>query len=520
MNAMLKPEAFRYTAADAFKAAGVKDTSPFEHIVLPFPLWAHQIRALNKALRMQRFGLYHRPRLGKTFVFLLTSVYYAHYGVRSIILAPPILFKQLGQEWERLENNPFSLHQFKHGPEARDKLFKKWKRNKDSKPDVLLMTREIFVKEYEWLYHLGYTALTWDECHQGLAKATTKAYEAVSWFARQKSARLCLSTGTPVPTSPMNAYPIIKLTNPGAFYDLAAFERQHVLFKNMMVKNKRGSMSMVRVYDQPLGISGIHQALYEFGDRETGEGVVLLNKPAVQVVPVQLSGPHAQLYQQIGISRLIEFSDGSIINATQAAKLRQVLAQVVTSPNEYGGSVKENAVIAMLRELIDEYPEDERIVVFSHYNLSCETLHAALKDRYGAVLLYGQNTKGQNQDAVDKFTSRVDGSHRVLVCSTLAGGVGLTLGHVSSVTIFAETPETYGHLDQAMSRVLMVGKEKQVDAYLLQAMGTLWEKRVPNLLDKTKQIQQVNMDKSTLLDELMLRSGRVERLDKEESEFF
>lgn len=495
----------KYTAADAFRAAGVGNLAPFENIILPFPLWNHQIRALNKALMLERFGLYHRPRLGKTFVFLLTSVYYANYRVRSMILAPPILFKQLETEWGRMENNPFSLKVFKQGPAGRDKLFKTWQNNSYApQPDVLVMTREIFTKEYKRLHQAGYAALTWDECHQGLAKATTKAYKAVSWFIEQAGTRLCLSTGTPIPTTPMLAYPIINLTNPDAYFNHDAFERMHVVYKKMMLENKRGFKVLTPVPDYPRDIPGIHKALYEFGDRETGEGVVLLNKPKVQVTSVRLSRAHSELYQQIGLARMVEFEDGSIIDATQVAKLRQVLSQVVTSPNEYGAAIKDNLVVDMIKELIDEYPDEEKVVVFAHYNLSCETLHAALKAKYGAVLLYGQQTKLQNQKAVEAFTGNKKA--RVLVCSTLAGGVGLTLGHVASVTIFAETPETYGQLDQAMSRVSLVGKEKQVDAYLMQAMGTLWEKRVPKLVDRTLHIQQANMDKSTLLDELMLRS--------------
>jgi hypothetical protein len=167
MNAVLKPEEFQYTAADAFRAAGVRNTSPFKNIVLPFHLWKHQERALTKALTMARFGLYDRPRLGKTMVMFLTAIYCAQYGVKTILLTPSILFKQIKDEWEKLENNPFTLNTFTQGPAGRDKLLKLWRKDRSLSPDVLLMTREIFVKEREGLYHVGYADLMFDECHQG-----------------------------------------------------------------------------------------------------------------------------------------------------------------------------------------------------------------------------------------------------------------------------------------------------------------------------------------------------------------
>lgn len=503
MNAVLKERL--PTAADAFRAAGVKDVTPFEGLALPFPLWKHQIRELNMSLRMPRFGLYPRPRLGKTMVMYLNAIYCAQYGVRTIMLVPPVVFPQMLMEWGRIQGNPFSMAVFKKGPEARDKLLKKWRLDNSSAPHVLLMTSSIFVKEREWLHHVGYTNLAFDECHQGLAKATTQTYQAVSWFAEQKGSRLILSTGTPIPTSPTKAYPIIKLNNPKAFYDEAEFERRHVQFKTVMVTNKRGQKISLNVPDKSFDIPTIHKALYKYGDRETGEGVVLLNKPKVQVVPLQLTPQHYALYQRVGKARLVEFEDGSVINAIQATKFRQVMMQLITSPNEYGGKIKTNSIVEMVMELIREYPDSEKVVVFAHFNSSCETLQAALQKPFGSVLLYGKNTGRQNQAAVAKFIDKTNRVNRVLVCSTLSGGVSLTLGGVSSTVIFAEVPETYGQLDQAMSRVALVNKTEEVNAYLLRAMATLQEKRIPMLLSRTKDIQQANMDLSTLLDELMIK---------------
>lgn len=496
----------KYTVADAFKEAGVQNIEPFKRIGMPFKLWKHQIRSLNKSLRMPRFGLYHRPRLGKTFVMLLNAVYCANYEVKSVILMPPVLFKQLQAEWDSLKDNPFNMHIVRYGIQTRNNRLKKWEAGEEKAPDVLIMTRQIFIKVNDRLRELGYDNLMWDECHLGLARATTIAFSVITQYVDRPNARLILSTGTPIPTSPLFAYPIIKLNNPEAYYDSNQFDRLHVVYTQIGIKLPNGKISRRIIPADVIGLEAIHQNLYRYADRETkGDGALVLSKPNIQVVPVELGRKHLQLYKRIGQSRLVEFPDGAIINAVQASKLRQVLSQVVVSPQDYGETIKDNAMVEMTKQLLDEFPVTEKIVVFAHYNSSCESLHAALKP-YGASLLYGLNTPRQNEQALAAFTDPGNTSCRVLVCSVLAGGVGLTLGKVSSVVVFVEIPETYGQLDQAMSRVLLLGKEEPVTTYLLEAQDTLWQKRIPKLLQRTHEIQQVNMDKSTLLDELMLNN--------------
>ena len=115
-----------YTVADALASAGVKDTAAFEHLTMPFTLKNHQIIGLNTVLRKDLAGLFFEARCGKSIVFQLAAIYCAHYGLKSVILMPPILFKQFVDSWEEIEGSKPKVHVFKQGPRVRKNCLERW----------------------------------------------------------------------------------------------------------------------------------------------------------------------------------------------------------------------------------------------------------------------------------------------------------------------------------------------------------------------------------------------------------
>ena len=99
------PTMDNYTVADALAEAGVRNTRPFSSMKMPFKLKKHQVIGLNGCLRNPRFGLFFEARTGKTIVFQLMSIYCAYYGVKSVLLMPPILFLQFLESWEEIEGD-------------------------------------------------------------------------------------------------------------------------------------------------------------------------------------------------------------------------------------------------------------------------------------------------------------------------------------------------------------------------------------------------------------------------------
>jgi hypothetical protein len=400
-----------------------------------------------------------------------------------------------------MEGNPWHLNIFSAGPRIRQRKLQQWELDPESSPAVLVMTKNIFIKEADQLYKCGYRNLVWDECHTGLQKLGTQIYNAVEEFSLKNNSRLLLSTGTPIPTSPVQAYPIIALNNPWAYPNQAGFDRKHVVMKKIKVKTRTGREALVDVPDYAVGIEDLHKALYTYAIRKTRIGTLNMKVPDIAIKDVTMSPAHSKLYQKLIRQRVLEVGS-KLLNMTQASKLRQTAMQLVTSPNSYTDTlITDNMPLAMVDEIMAEYPDSERFVLVAHYNQSVEALMQKY-EKHRPCVVYGgsKSTTAQNQVEAKRFQN---GGSKLMIMNATAGGVGLTLGHVCSNVIFVEPVSTYGVFDQAVSRVLLVEKEEPVSVYIIRVAGTGWVKAVENMLSRSAQIKQANQDADNLLSELL-----------------
>ena len=487
------------TVADELARAGVKNVEPFRHLKMPFKLKDHQIRGLNQCLVKPRFGLFFEARTGKTIVFQLTAIYCAHYGVKTVLLMPPILFLQFLESWEEIEGDKPSVHVFRQPPKKRAQLLQKWKQ--EGAPDLLVMTKEIYKKHWADLVPLGYTALTYDESHQGLAKVTTDIFKTIERFLAVPNTRLILSTGTPIPSAIEGAYPPIQLLNPGAYADEAHFYRLHVEMGKITQTNRRGKEVLI---DVPVGYKNIgilHAHLYKNAMRAVRQEVLDVKTPNVQVVPFALSPAHQRLYKTLMRQRVLEIGE-RIIPAIQSQKLRMLALRLISSPHRYSEEKIKNEPLAGLEQLLHSCGADagEKVLVFANFNESVETVTETLAGKYGAKSLYGKNSASQNQKNVSAFLESP--SCQVLVANPQAGGVGLKFGHICATVIFFEPVGSPGIFDQALSRVVLEGQKKAVTCYIMKIVNTISPKAIDRMVDRNAQIKQANQDVKSLLDEL------------------
>ena len=488
-----------HTVAEALADAGVKNTAPFEHLSLPFKLKKHQILGLNKSLVSPRSGLFFEARCGKTICFQINSIYCHHYGLKSIILMPPILFDQFVESWEEILGNKPSMHVLDQGPAARDRLMQKWATENDW-PGIMVMTKEIFKKTWARLKQHGYNLLIFDESHMGLMRDTTEVYKSVSNFITGEEQRLILSTGTPIPSGIEGAYPAISLLNPPAYLDKDHFFRMHVNMKQIKSKNRHGKEVMIKVPGTYKDIGRLHGHLYKNAVRATKLQVLNIEKPNVQIVPFHLSTPHQTMYKTLMKQRVLEVGS-KMISAVQAQKLRQLALQMITNPQEYSDKKIKNHVTEGVEQLLHTAGVDkgEKIVVFANYNQSIETLEQQLK-KYNPAVVYGPAGPARNKAAVRKF--REDQSCQVLIANPVAGGVGLKLGDICTTVIFAEPMSSPGQFDQAMSRVILEGQAQPVVCYIMKIVNTISPKAIENMLERNEQIKKANQDMQSLLDDL------------------
>lgn len=486
----------RTTLRDVLLTAGAEEeyAAPFRNVILPYTPRGDQIEAFRKQVTMQRFGLFSEARTGKSISFVMSCIYFAHWGLKSVILMPPVLFLQFKGLWEGIENNPASLHILSESKLKREQLIKAWQEDPAKAPDVLVMTSAIFKKDLGPLLKIGYGNLVYDEAHTALGSEESATYVAVKAFSSATNRhRVTLSTGTPIPNEIFGAYPIISLVNPVAYSGRGHFNRTHVNFQLKVFGHRT-----IRVVESYKNLDALTQNLYMNAHRVTKKDVLNLDAPNIQIIPVELDAAHRRLYRTLMTQRVLEHGN-KLINAIQAQALRQQALQLITTPQDYG-NVTTNVVLDTVEEILDSVGAAslEKVVCFANYNRSVETLVARLK-KYNPAVVYGPGKN--NGEEAERF--KTDQACRVLVANPIAGGVGLTLGAVSSTVVFVEPVSTPGQFDQAVSRVMLAGQTKPVSVYVFDVKNTISPRSIQLMLRKGGEQQEVMRDGASLLREIL-----------------
>ena len=195
--------------------------------------------------------------------------------------------------------------------------------------------------------------------------------------------------------------------------------------------------------------------------------------PAVIYTPrhYKLDPAHMALYKRIAEERLIEFQDGSEIDALSASALYTTLQQIVVNWGELANDPSlKPSVLAMIEETLEEIGE-KKLVVVANFRRSNRYLHSALSP-YHAVAVYGDVTANGKLEALERFIS--DPLCRVLLVQPESGGFGVDgLQHVCADMLFVEAPTTPMPFQQVVARLDRDGQPDVVHVRVAIAQGTV-----------------------------------------------
>lgn len=460
-----------------------------------------QYQGLNKCLTENRFGLFDDPGVGKTVVAQAYAIHKVLTGKKVLVLMPPILLYQfdesLCETFEGIENH-LTRHILDDSPAERALLEEGWKEH--GYPDILSATPQMFYKYWNVLRE-QYTVLVADEVHKYLTQAEAGIYKRIAAFlGGWEDSECVLMTGTPLGNELTQAYGLTKLLNPGAYFDYKTFEREHCVYKTIMLKEpkrlKNGKLqTSMRILNGYKNVVKLEKSLYRRARRVIKEDVLSLETPAIDVIPVQLYPEHLRLYQELSKKRVLELDEGEVFTTLQDQALRQAILQLVSSPQKYvGKGVKvRNIIVEATKDFIVE-AGDSKVIVFANYLETAATLTEALAEYNPAVLNGSVNDKQKQRD---KFLS--DDSCRVLIAHPNSAGVGLNLQSVSNYVIFAEPCSVPGDFKQAFERVYRGGQLNKVTVKILKALHTGAVKSVENMFRKADDIQMVNRDRVSMM---------------------
>lgn len=466
---------------------------------------ADQVVALHRAIKTAVFGLYNEPGTGKTVVAQALNCYWAAKKEQSVVVMPPILLHQF---WESLYDtfkgleSHVSAHIFCQGPADRARLKEAW--GDDNQPDILLVSYEMYLREYDYLSRRN--VKIFDEA-QNLKNEASKTFRSLEgWIEANKREVCCLiMTGTPAHTDLRDLYALTRLTNPNAYPNRKYFERRHCIYENINISdaqrklNNTKSRSM-RVLVGFKNVENLSREAYVNAMRVTKDKVCTLPKPVVSILPVKLSDSHHKLYKKLSKERILEIGDVTL-SAIQEQLLRQKLLQLVTCPELFipEDAKVENNVIHAVNNIIDGmYINETKIILFVNFRQSVEFV-AELFKRFNPAKLNGAVTNKEAQK--QKFLT--DPTCRMLVANVESAGVGLNLQGVCHTAIFMEPTGVPGDFKQAVERLWRSGQMHLVNIYIIKALATIAPRAIKNMLNREESIRKVNRDRFSLLDEVM-----------------
>lgn len=495
----------------------------------------YQRKALYYAIWNAKWGLFDEPGCGKTLPAQALALYRACCGDKTLVVMPPRLLDQFAESLEvTFPGHPVTTAMLRTSPVKREELRSTW--NKSGWPQILMMSYEVFTKltkpasvkrvvkkdtgkaETKKSDAGGWTAdimreygqLITDEAHK-IKNWDTQVHMAVEQFVERAGAGFMPMTGTPIPNQVIDAYGLIRLINPEAYYNHKHFEGRHCVYG----QGKKGYNHIVNYRH----LETVTENLYRFASRTLkSEAMPWLPKTQIIEVPVSLEKWHQKLYKEIVEQRVIEVGD-EVMDITSQQRLRMVCLQTVMTPEKFCDHPKENAVMETVDELLEgigfDMPEVDakgmpidprpgqksrrKVIIFAHFRESVEKLtkHYA---KYGAVAIYGGATAKEAKLAEHRF--KTDPNCRILVANPRSGGVGLNLQDWCSTVIFAEPTSVPGEFQQAVDRADRSGQIESVTVYIIKALKTSSLSLIRNMRRKAEDIVYVNRDRATLLRDL------------------
>lgn len=453
------------------------------------PRW-HQITGLNLGMSNDRAALYDDMGTGKALIAQAWAIWHAAMGNRCICLMPPVLLSQFASNLVRTfkgVSKYLNVGVYRAPTKEKRVALLQDIMIGDNRPDILLMSYQIFGKEAALVSHL-YSALVADEAQLG-NEETKNNWEINNFMGAEGEKAALVLNGTPAGKDLTKLYGFIQFTSPGTYRSRLHFNTLHVDFASAPVRigqdsNGEDKMRDVEIIKSYRNLELLYANLFKRARRVEKKDVLELKDKNLIPFEVELSDKHYGLYKKFVTEMLLEFEDGSILNGTSSSSIRSNAMQAVVHP-EILGCKERSAIFAAIDQLLEQALPLSKVVLFCHYRKTVEALAEEYKKLNPALIYGGSNSeKGRT-----KFLE--DPSCRILIANYRSGGVGLNLQSVCSNIIAVEPTGVPGEFDQATDRIHRSGQRFVCNIYMLIAKGTAYVKTSKEMFKRKRIIGEV-----------------------------
>lgn len=207
---------------------------------------------------------------------------------------------------------------------------------------------------------------------------------------------------------------------------------------------------------------------------------------------VDLLKDQRELYEEVEEEEVKEFFDenelGETISFTNAMTKMVRSRQVVLSPDIVDETVKKNAKLDFVLELLEEIPKDEKVIIFCSWEQPLLRLQEALqKAKEVSFFISGAINEKKRQDIIEEFRDSTIG--RVLL-STDCISYGQNIQFANRMIMY-DLPFNPAVLKQRVGRIVRTGQEKQTYIHNIICRDTVEEKIIQALEKKQLVIDSI-----------------------------
>ena len=455
-------------------------------------LWDHQREAIELALQALEqggaFGLWHDMRTGKCRTTL--EILQRTKAYRTLVVCPKKVINVWPDEawkydWEG------QVVPLEGSSAKRADTLRHW--NKMSGPIIFVTNHEGVWREplATALHEIEWDTLVVDEVHR--LKAVKGRASRYLWsLAKVVPHRLALS-GTPIPHSPLDAWPVYRILEPEGPFGHTTYTRFRIAYTRpaqygewrdrdlVIITGRGGELLRYKLVEQ----DRLNELMYTrngltIAHRVHAEDVLDLAEPLDIERYVELEPSAKKVYREMEREMVAELGGGGQISASNAMVAVLRLAQITGGSvrrDDGGDEVVSTAKQEMLKEMLeDSYPEP--VVVFCRFHSDLDAVRDAAR---GDVL--------ELSGRIDQLMEwKMDG--RVLAVQIQAGGIGIDLSRARMAVFYSLGYSLSDHA-QARARLVKDGLKTPPAFYYLLAKGTVDEDIMSALANREEIVGRV-----------------------------
>lgn len=297
-----------------------------------------------------------------------------------------------------------------------------------------------------------------------------------------------LLTGTPV-NKPLDGYAHIKLLTPNVYRSMANFEAVHVakrdFFKNPV---EYANLDLLTERLNAQAVSATKKEMFGYD-----------LQPIVPNCQYDLSPEHMKLYNKLIDEQLLQFDDGSVIDASTSQKLQQALQQVVVNFDYFSNNPdNRSAAYDLLDQTLEETEvtrlDKSKLIIWTKYVRTSGKVLEYLKGLgINAVAAY---SKADSEKSAQLFMH--DEKTRVMVAQQQSVGAGLNPQYVCSEALYLEIDTVPLYARQSLGRIDRMGQKTRPRFKIGRARGTVQEFLYKQLLSNDDLLHKIEPSKRAL----------------------